>query len=307
VIPQIVSVIADKRPKTAKPYKFPETCPACGSHAVREEGEAVRRCTGALICPAQAVERLKHFVSRNAFDIEGLGEKQVQEFFQDKLIGSPVDIFTLQKRDARSADRLMQREGYGETSVGNLFNAIDARRRIELHRLIYALGIRHVGEGNAKLLARHYGTIEAFRDAMLAAAKGGTGEGNRSEAYQDLNDIGGIGEIVADAVVEFFAEPRNVKALDQLLREIEVLPAERPRQSSAVSGKTVVFTGSLTKFTREEAKAVAERLGAKVAGSVSKKTDYVVAGEDAGSKLAKARELGVAVLSEDDWLKLIGE
>jgi DNA ligase (NAD+) len=307
VIPQVVSVVLDKRPKNAKPYSFPQVCPACGSHAVREEGEAVRRCTGALICPAQAVERLRHFVSRNAFDIEGLGEKQVQEFFQDGLIMSPVDIFTLQKRDARSSNKLMQREGYGETSVRNLFAAIDARRSIELHRLIYALGIRHVGEGNAKLLARHYGTIDAFREAMLAAAKHGTGEGNTSEAYQDLNDIGGIGEIVADAVVEFFAEPRNVKALGELLREIEVRPAERPRKSSPVSSKTVVFTGSLTKFTRDEAKAVAERLGAKVAGSVSKKTDYVVAGEDAGSKLTKARELGVAVLSEDDWLKLIGE
>ena len=307
VIPQVVSVVLDKRPKNAKSYSFPQVCPACGSHAVREEGEAVRRCTGALICPAQAVERLKHFVSRNAFDIEGLGEKQVQEFFQDGLIVSPVDIFTLQKRDARSTSRLMQREGYGETSVRNLFAAIDARRGIELHRLIYALGIRHVGEGNAKLLARHYGTIDAFREAMLAAAKHGTGEGNTSEAYQDLNDIGGVGEIVADAVVEFFAEPRNVKALGELLREIEVRPAEQPRKSSPVSSKTVVFTGSLTKFTRDEAKAVAERLGAKVAGSVSKKTDYVVAGEDAGSKLTKARELGVAVLSEDDWLKLIGE
>ncbi len=307
VIPQIVDVVLDKRPRGAKPFSFPETCPACGSHAVREEGEAVRRCTGTLICPAQAVERLKHFVSRNAFDIEGLGEKQVQEFYHDGLIMSPVDIFTLQKRDARAAKKLMEREGYGETSVRNLFNAIDARRAIELHRLIYALGIRHIGEGNAKLLARHYGTIAAFCDAMRDAAKHGTGEGNTSEAYSDLNDIGGVGEIVADAVVEFFAEPRNVEALDELLREIEVKPAEQPRKSSPVSGKTVVFTGSLTKFTRDEAKAVAERLGAKVAGSVSKKTDYVVAGEDAGSKLTKARELGVAVLTEDEWLTLIGE
>ena len=305
VIPQVVSVVLEKRPGSAKPYEFPTKCPVCGSHAIRENGEVVTRCTGALICPAQAVERLKHFVSRLAFDIEGLGEKQVQEFYEDGLIMHPVDIFTLQKRDARSAKKLMEREGYGETSVRNLFSAIDARRSIELHRLIYALGIRHVGEGNAKLLARHYGTIEAFREAMLAAAKGGTGEGNTSEAYQDLNDIGGVGEIVADAVVEFFAEKRNVKALDELLDEIEVRPAEQPRKSSPVSDKTVVFTGSLTKFTRDEAKAVAERLGAKVAGSVSKKTDYVVAGEDAGSKLTKARELGVAVLTEDEWLARI--
>src|SRR6267142_1205122 len=308
VIPQIVSVALDKRPNSAKPYKFPEACPACGSHAIREEGEAVRRCTGALICPAQAVERLKHFVSRAGFDIEGLGEKQVQEFFQDSLIRSPADIFTLQNRDARSANKLAEREGYGETSVRNLFTAIDARRSIELHRLIYALGIRHVGEGNAKLLARHYGTIDAFRDAMLAAAKHGTGEGNTSEAYQDLNDVGGIGEIVADAVVEFFAEPRNVKALDQLLNGLErVLPAEQPRKSSPVSGKIVVFTGSLEKMTRDEAKATAERLGAKASGSVSKKTDEGGAGPGAGAKLAEAKKHGVAVLTEDEWLKLIGE
>jgi DNA ligase (NAD+) len=308
VIPQIVSVALDKRPKNARPYQFPETCPACGSHAVREEGEAVRRCSGALICPAQAVEHLKHFVSRNAFDIDGLGEKQVQEFFQDGLIMSPVDIFTLQKRDARSARKLVEREGYGETSVRNLFAAIDARRSIELHRLIYALGIRHVGEGNAKLLARHYGTIANFRDAMLAAAKGNKEEENTTEAYQDLNNIGGIGEIVADAVVEFFAEPRNVKALAQLIDELdEVKPAEQPRKSSPVSGKTVVFTGALEKMTRDEAKARAERLGAKVSGSVSKKTDYVVAGPGAGSKLNEAKKHGVDVLTEDEWLKLIGE
>lgn len=306
VIPQVVNVVMDKRPKTSKPFRFPETCPACGSHAVREEGEAVRRCTGALICPAQAVERLKHFVSRAAFDIDGLGEKQVQEFYRDGLIMSPVDIFTFQKRDARAAAKLIEREGYGETSVRNLFAAIDARRTIDLHRLIYALGIRHVGEGNAKLLARHYGTIENFRAAMSEAAKGQDDEGNASEAYADLNNIGGVGDIVADAVVEFFAEPRNVKALDELLDEVAVRPAEQPRKSSPVSGKTVVFTGSLTKFTRDEAKAAAERLGAKVSGSVSKKTDYVVAGEEAGSKLTKARDLGVEVLTEDEWLTLIG-
>jgi DNA ligase (NAD+) len=307
VIPQVANVVLEKRPANTKPYKFPDTCPVCGSHAVREGDEVVRRCTGALICPAQAVERLKHFVSRLAFDIDGLGDKQIQEFYDEGLVMSPVDIFTLQKRDARASSKLMQREGYGETSVRNLFAAIDARRTIELHRLIFALGIRHVGEGNAKLLARHYGTIENFREAMLAAAKGAEDEENTTEAYQDLNNIGGIGEIVADAVVEFFAEPRNVKALGELLREIEVKPAEQPKKSSPVSDKTVVFTGSLTKFTRDEAKAVAERLGAKVAGSVSKKTDYVVAGEDAGSKLAKARELSVAVLTEDEWLTLIGE
>jgi DNA ligase (NAD+) len=186
-----------------------------------------------------------------------------------------------------------------------LFSAIDARRKIELNRLIFALGIRHVGEGNAKLLARHYGSFVAFRDAMLAAAESQSEEGNISEAYQDLNNIAGVGDIVADAVVEFFAEKRNVQALQELLAEIEVLPVAQAKTDTAVAGKTVVFTGSLTKFTRDEAKAAAERLGAKVAGSVSKKTDYVVAGEDAGSKLTKAKELGVAVLSEDEWLELI--
>jgi DNA ligase (NAD+) len=306
VIPQVVSVVLEKRPKSAKPYEFPTKCPVCGSHAIRENGEVVTRCTGALICPAQAVERLKHFVSRLAFDIDGLGDKQIQEFYDEGVIMHPVDIFTLQKRDERANKKLRDREGYGETSVRNLFSAIDARRKIELNRLIFALGIRHIGEGNAKLLARHYGSFETFREAMLAAAAGQTAEGNTSEAYQDLNNIGGVGEIVADAVVEFFAEKRNVKALDELIAELdEVIPVVQAKSDTAVAGKTVVFTGSLTKFTRDEAKAAAERLGAKVAGSVSKKTDYLVAGDDAGSKLAKARELGVNVLTEDEWLALI--
>ena len=306
VIPQIVSVDLAKRPKDSKPYKFPEKCPACGSHAVREEGEAVRRCTGALVCPAQAVERLKHFVSRNAFDIEGLGDRQIQEFYDDGLLMSAADIFTLQKRDARASKKLIEREGYGEISVRNLFAAIDARRSIELHRLIFALGIRHVGEGNARLLARHYHTIEEFLAAMKAAAKGAGDDANTTEAYEDLNSIEGVGEVVAEAVVEFFAEPRNVKALDELLAEIEVRPAERARTDTAVAGKTVVFTGSLEKMTRDEAKAMAERLGAKVSGSVSKKTDLVVAGPGAGSKLKDAQKFGVKVLSEDEWLKLVG-
>ena len=305
VIPQVVSVVIDKRPKNAKPYKFPDKCPVCGSHVVSEEGEVVRRCAGALICPAQAVERLKHFVSRLAFDIDGLGDKQIQEFYDDGLIMHPVDIFTLERRDTRAAKKLRDREGYGETSVHNLFAAIDARRKIELNRLIFALGIRHVGEGNAKLLARHYGSFEAFREAMLDAAAGQTDEGNPSEAYADLNDIGGIGDIVADAVVEFFAEKRNVKALNDLLSEIEVLPVQQARSDSAVAGKTVVFTGSLEKFTRDEAKASAERMGAKVSGSVSKKTDLVVAGPGAGSKLKEAEKHGVKVISEDEWLRLV--
>ena len=302
VIPQVLGVLLEKRPKSAKPYEFPRVCPACGSHAVREEGEAVRRCTGGLICPAQQVERLRHFVSRDAFDIEGFGEKQVQAFFDEGLVMSPVDIFTLEKRDRRSQKKLVEREGYGETSVRNLFAAINARRKIPLNRLIYALGIRHIGATNARLLARHYGTIENLRAALRAAARN-----KESEAYADLNDIEGIGEVVADALVEFFKEPRNNEALDDLLKEIEVTPMEAMRKDSVVTGKTVVFTGALEKMTRDEAKAMAERLGAKVAGSVSKKTDYVVAGPGAGSKLGKAKEAGVRVLTEDEWFDLVGE
>jgi DNA ligase (NAD+) len=302
VIPQIVDVVLDKRPKSAKPYQFPTKCPACGSHAVREEGEAVRRCTGALICPAQQVERLRHFVSRTAFDIEGLGEKQVQAFFADGLVMEPADIFTLRARDARAAKKLAEREGYGEVSVRNLFDAIDTRRKVSLNRLIYALGIRHIGETNARLLARHFGTIEALRATLKDAAKD-----KESEAYQDLNSVEGIGEVVADALVEFFKEPRNNEALDRLLKEIEVEPMEAVKSDSPVAGKIVVFTGSLEKMTRDEAKAMAERLGAKTSGSVSKKTDLVVAGPGAGSKLTDAKKHGVTVLTEDDWFKLIGE
>jgi DNA ligase (NAD+) len=262
----------------------------------------VRRCTNSLACPAQVTERLKHFVSRLAFDMDGLGDRQIEEFFADSLVMSPADIFTLQKRDEKAVKKLSSREGFGATSVRNLFNAIDARRTIALHRFIFALGIRHVGEGNAKLLARHYGTVEDFRSAMIAA-----GEGPESEAYRDLNAIEGIGAVVADAIVEFFKEPHSVKAVDDLLAEITVQPAEKVQTGSPVAGKTVVFTGSLEKFTRDEAKATAERLGAKAAGSVSKKTDYVVAGPGAGSKLAEAQKLGIQVLTEDEWLALVGE
>ncbi|MBN8967750.1 MAG: NAD-dependent DNA ligase LigA [Rhizobiales bacterium] len=305
VIPQIVSVVTDKRPKSTRPYRFPTICPACGSHAVREADpktgreDSVRRCTNTLACPAQAKERLKHFVARNAFDIDGLGDKQIEEFFQDGLVMKPVDIFTLQKRDARAVKKLAEREGYGEVSVRNLFAAIDARRTIPLHRFIFALGIRHIGEGNAKLLARHYGNVQVFRAAMIAA-----GKGEDSDAYRELNDIEGVGPIVANAIVAFFAEPHSVKAMDDLLGEITVQDAEKARTDSPVAGKIVVFTGSLEKFTREEAKATAERLGAKTSGSVSKKTDYLVAGPGAGSKLADARKLGVTVLTEDEWLAL---
>lgn len=307
VIPQIVMVVEGKRPTGAAPYTFPDVCPACGSHAVREVDEksgdidAVRRCTGGLICPAQRVERLKHFVSRNAFDIEGLGDKSIAELYGDKIIQSPPDIFTLAKRDAAGETALAEREGWGKQSVKKLFAAIDARRTVSLDRFIYALGIRHIGETTARTIARSYGSIDALRDAMAAAQE------QEGEAYQDLNDIDGIGKVVADALVEFFAEPHNREIVGQLLAHVTPEPLEAVASNTPVAGKTVVFTGTLERLTRSEAKAQAERLGVKVSGSVSKKTDYVVAGAEAGSKLKKAVELGVTVLTEDEWIALIAK
>jgi DNA ligase (NAD+) len=309
VIPQVLGVVLEKRPKGAKPYRMPVICPACGSQAVREVDERtgrvdiVRRCTGGLICPAQAKERLKHFVSRNAVDIEGLGEKQIELFYDEGRIMQPVDIFTLAAREAQLpvAKRLLEKKGFGAKSIDKLFKAIEARRKLPLDRFIYALGIRHIGETTARDLAKALGTLQAFRAAAMAAAA----DGKDSAAYRELDDIEGIGATVIDALVAFFGEPHNLKALADLLAEIEVEPFARAgRLATPVTDKTVVFTGSLERMTRSEAKALAERLGAKVTGSVSAKTDYVVAGADAGSKLSKARELGVAVLSEDEWLKL---
>lgn len=311
VIPQVLDVVMEKRDPSAIAYEFPKKCPVCGSHAVREKNEktgkldSVTRCTGGFVCRAQAVEHLKHFVSRAAFDIEGLGARQIDFFFESDdealKVRTAPDIFTLKKRqEASPLTKLENIEGFGKVSVRKLFDAIDGRRSIALHRLIYALGIRHVGETNAKLLARAYGTYEAFETAMKSAAD------LTGEAWDDLNNIEGVGEVVARAIVEFFKEPRNVEVIDRLLEEVTPQEAERPAASnSPISGKTVVFTGSLEKFTRDEAKARAEGLGAKVAGSVSKKTDYVVAGPGAGSKLDKARELGVEVMDEDEWLAFI--
>jgi len=306
VIPQIVRIVPEKRPRGAKAFAYPKTCPVCGSHAVREinpktgKEDVVRRCTGGLTCAAQAVERLRHFATRNAFDIDGLGEKQIQAFFDLGLVRKPVDLFTLERRDAKEQTPLREREGWGEVSARKLFDAIDARRHIPLDRFIYALGIRHVGESNARLLARSYGSLKALLTGLKAA------QSREGEAWNELNSIDGIGEVVASAILDFFDEPHNVEAVQALAGEIEVEDFSRPAETSAVAGKTVVFTGSLERMTRHEAKARAEALGAKVAGSVSKKTDYVVAGADAGSKLAKARAEGVAVLSEAEWLKLIG-
>jgi DNA ligase (NAD+) len=307
VIPQIVRVIAEKRPAGAVPYDFPTHCPACGSHAVREENvrtgriDAVRRCTGGLVCPAQRVERLKHFASRNAFDIEGLGDKAIEEFYGDGLISSPPDIFTLAARNERAEAKLEDREGWGETSVKNLFAAIDARRTIALDRFIFALGIRHVGEATARVLARAYGTVNMFIEQMKAIAAGD------ERAHAELDSIEGIGEAVADAMRDFFAEPHNVEVVEALREAVDVVPLEAVKTGSAVAGKTVVFTGALERMTRDEAKAMAERLGAKVAGSVSAKTDLVVAGPGAGSKLKKATELGIEVIDEDEWFRRVGE
>ncbi|MGD9868642.1 MAG: NAD-dependent DNA ligase LigA, partial [Hyphomicrobiales bacterium] len=307
VIPQVLDVIPEKRPKDSKLYVFPDTCPACGSHAVRDVNpktgreDAVRRCTGGLICPAQAVERLRHFVSRNAFDIEGLGEKQIEAFYTEGRVMKPADIFTLERRNARTEKPLQEKEGWGEQSVKKLFAAINARRNIGLDRFIYALGIRHVGETTARLLARSYGSVEAFGKAMRAA------HDRDGEAYAELDNISGIGETVANAVVEFFAEKHNREVVDDLLKEVTPEPFVAAKTDTPVAGKTVVFTGSLERLSRSEAKAMAERLGAKVAGSVSAKTDIVVAGPGAGSKLKKAEELGVQVMSEDAWFELVGE
>ncbi|HEU0221553.1 MAG TPA: BRCT domain-containing protein, partial [Paracoccaceae bacterium] len=301
VIPQIKDVDLARRPTHSQPYKFPQTCPECGSHAVREPGEAVRRCTGGLVCPAQAIERLKHFVSRAAFDIEGLGAKQVEAFFGRGWIREPADIFTLEARHGPgTTEPLTALEGWGEKSAANLFAAIRGRRRIALHRLIFALGIRHVGESTAQLLARHYGSWPAFRAAMEAAA-------TDAGARDDLLSIDGVGNVLATALIETFQEPRARAAMDRLLAELMVEEAAAPAAAgSPVAGKIVVFTGSLERMTRAEAKARAEALGAKVSGSVSKKTDLVVAGPGAGSKLAEADKLGVKVVSEDEWLALIG-
>ena len=392
VIPQVVASLADKRPPEGlAEYVFPDHCPACGSAAVREldekgEPDARRRCTGGLICPAQAVERLKHFVSRGALDIDGFGAKQIELFYAKGVVLFPQHIFTLSQRiEELGLPPLSEWEGFGETSAANLFAAIDARRLVEFARFLIALGVRHVGSTNSRLLAQHFGAFQALRDAMCQAAKEQSGPAYRrlraiprigaqtldgllnhvsqegvpeiqpptakeglaqqiealriprlnsaasrelaqrydswsafrsdvlealnqrpGPVYQDVASIDGMGEVSAKALIDFFAEPHNLDMLDALLTQIDIAPAEAPQSDGAVSGKTVVFTGSLERMTRDEAKARAQALGAKVSGSVSKKTDIVVAGPGAGSKLTKAQELGVQVMTEDEWLNLIG-
>jgi len=305
VIPQVVDVVLDKRPKDAKAYHFPRKCP-CPLHTdvVREETAAGEegsraRCTGEFACPFQKIEHLKLFASRRAFDIEGLGEKQITYFFEQEWVREPADIFTLPARNAKL--KLEQIEGYGETSVRNLFAAIEERRRISLERFIFALGMRHVGETTALALARGYGSWQAFHDACLKVTH------DDEEAVAEMDALDQIGDTVIASIKAYFGESHNRGIVERLTKEVTILDAEKPKSNSAIAGKTVVFTGSLEKMTRDEAKAMAERLGAKAAGSVSKKTDYVVAGPGAGSKLAEAKKHGVEVLTEDEWLKMVGQ
>jgi DNA ligase (NAD+) len=305
VIPQVLGVVLEKRPKKSEPFKFPKRCP-CPLHsevvrdptATGEEG-AVARCSGEFACPFQKVEHLRHFVSRRAFDIEGLGEKQIALFFERGWVKEPADIFTLEARNQKI--KLEEEEGFGEVSVRNLFAAIAARREIALERFIYALGMRHVGETTARALARGYGTWAAIHAAVLKLAAGD------EETRQEMDNLDQIGDTVIQSLAAYFSEPHNRGVVERLVAQVRILDAEQPAASSPIAGKTVVFTGSLEKMTRDEAKATAERLGARTSGSVSKKTDYVVAGPGAGSKLGKAAELGVKVLTEDEWLALIGE
>ncbi|MDA0222149.1 MAG: NAD-dependent DNA ligase LigA [Proteobacteria bacterium] len=303
VIPKVRDVDVSKRGPDSQAYTFPEICPECGSDAVREEGDSVRRCTGGLICPAQAVEKLKHFVSRAAFDIEGLGSKQVEAFFNDDQLSirEPADIFSLATRDAANNSKLKNRDGWGDKSAENLFAAIEEKRRIPLNRLIFALGIRHVGENSANLLANHFANWPAF-ETILTGAQNGTGT-----EWDELMSIDGVGSVMAAALVNSFHQSNSRSSIDRLVAELEVIPLSRADTTgSPVAGLTVVFTGSLEQMTRAEAKATAETLGAKVAGSVSAKTDLLVAGPGAGSKAKKAADLGVKVIDEAEWLALIG-
>jgi DNA ligase (NAD+) len=300
VIPKIADVDLEKRPKDAQPYTFPTACPECGSAAIREEGDAVRRCTGGMICPAQAVEKLKHFVSRGAFDIEGLGAKQVEQFYRDGWISEPADIFTLKDRYGSGMQQLKNREGWGEKSADNLFEAIEEKRTIPLGRLLFALGIRHMGEAASNTLARQYGSWDALVSALDAA------HSCEGPAWDDLIAIDGIGRVMATSLVTAFAQDRERASINRLAAQLRVEDAARPdTDGSPVAGKTVVFTGTLEKMTRAEAKARAEALGAKVSGSVSAKTDLLVAGPGAGSKAQKAADLGIETIDEDGWIALI--
>ena len=299
VIPQILEVLLDRRPEGAEPFRLPDICPVCGSQARRDGGDVVRRCTGGLLCRAQAVERLKHFVSRGGFDIEGLGRKHIETFYADGLLETPADIFRLRRRRAE----LLEREGWGEQSVDNLLAAVEERRRVPLDRFLHALGIRHIGEGNARLLARHYGSLDALREAAASAAS------REGEAWDALVGIDGMGAGRGEDLVAFFSDPRTAAMVEELAGEVRVedaaaVGAAPGEDGGELAGRTVVFTGTLAALSRREAKARAEQIGMRVVGSVSAKTDLVVAGEAAGSKKRRAEELGIRVLTEDEWLEL---
>ncbi len=300
VIPQVVRVVEEKRSPDSHPFVFPNVCPVCGSHAVRLPGEVARKCIGGLVCSAQAALRLRHFVSRDAFDMEGFGSKHVEAFYHQGLIQSPADIFTLEERDRHSLTPLRKREGWGDLSAKNLFHSIEARRKIPLHRFIYALGIPQVGQATAKLLARHYISYKTWSEAMIAA------KNPESEAYTDFLSIDGVGPSVSGDLIAFFDEPHNRQVLADLVKEVTVVD-EKPLaiSSSPFANKTLVFTGTLAQMSRGEAKVRAEALGAKVASSVSAKTDYVIVGEDPGSKAKAAKTLGIKILTEDEWLKAV--
>ncbi|MBY0500703.1 MAG: NAD-dependent DNA ligase LigA [Alphaproteobacteria bacterium] len=300
VIPQVVSVVLEKRPRDSQPFLFPHLCPVCGSHAIRLPGEVARKCIGGLVCSAQAALRLRHFVSRDALDIEGFGSKHVEAFYKEGLIRYPQDIFTLEERDRKSLAPLRTREGWGSLSAKNLFKAIETRRTIPLHRFIYALGIPQVGQATAKLLARHYLSYKVWKEAMISA------KDPENEEYRDLMSIDGIGPSVSEDLVAFFDEPHNLKVLDDLLKEIKITDEKPPQVGSSLfANKTIVFTGTLQEMSRPEAKVRAEALGAKVSSSVSAKTDYVVVGKDPGSKAKNAKELGVKILTEEEWLQML--
>lgn len=299
VIPQVVEVDKTKRPSHSKPYEFPIRCPVCSSATEKPEGEAVRRCTGGLICRAQVLERLKHFVSKDAFDIDGLGEKQIELFYEKNLIKTPADIFLLEEKNLSLEKQIKDWEGWGDKSSENLFNAIKASKNISLDRFIFALGIRFVGEATAKLLAKNYQNYNNWKNALIKAAEGAV------EEYNELINIDGIGKKVASEIISFFRETHNFEVLSNLEKHLNILEYKPQQIVSSISGKSIVFTGTLIKMSRDEAKAKAESLGAKVISSVSKKTDFVVAGMDSGSKLKKANELGVKVLNEQEWEDLI--
>ncbi|MDW3221392.1 MAG: NAD-dependent DNA ligase LigA [Paracoccaceae bacterium] len=302
VIPKVADVDLTKRAADSEPYVFPTTCPQCHSAAIRDEGDAVRRCSGGLICPAQAVEKLKHFVSRAAFDIEGLGAKQVEQFYADGWIKEPADIFRMREHYGDGIQQLKNREGWGEKSAANLFDAIDEKREIPLSRLIFSLGIRHVGEAASNMIALHFGNWDDFDAAMRAS------EDQSGPAWDELIAIDGVGTVMAGSLTQTLAQPAERASISRLISQLSIQPVARPdTDGSPVAGKTIVFTGTLEKMTRAEAKARAERLGAKVAGSVSAKTDLLVAGPGAGSKAKKAIELGIETLDEDGWLALIAD